>query len=118
MVEINASGYWKTIAPSSAAARTLADSLSLKFSGEKGYISGLEYPIRRLILTGEDTPENFTTLLGPTWETEGNLIYNIRIEILLSPHMGDQASPRRTPRAANVQESAHIRIKKVLRAGA
>lgn len=32
------------------------------------------YPIRRLIITGQDTPENFATLLGSNWQDVSNVV--------------------------------------------
>lgn len=51
------------------------------------------YPIRRLIVTGEDTPENLAVLLGPLWEPhEGGTIKKARIEVLICPPPGSPLS--------------------------
>lgn len=45
-------------------------------------------PIRRLIITGKDTPENFALLLGPRWKTEEHTIEEQRLCIHLEPPPG------------------------------
>lgn len=75
------------------------------------------YPIRRLIVTGEDNPDNFTTLLGPLWESVES-IKETRIELLLRPPPGspsyvysehlDAGSPPWTPRSPNAEEEAEL----------
>ena len=37
-----------------------------------GFKAGLMYPLRPLIISGEDTPANMATLFGPTWANETN----------------------------------------------
>ncbi|KAL8921820.1 MAG: hypothetical protein Q9208_005577 [Pyrenodesmia sp. 3 TL-2023] len=80
----------------------------------------MSYPIRRLIITGTDTPANFATLLGPLWESKGReAIKKTRIEVLLCPPPGspaakaseelDVGAPCRTPRAPNAEEEAEIK---------
>ena len=77
------------------------------------------YPVRRLVLTGEDNPDNFTTLLGPLWQSvESKLIKETRIDVLLCPPPGspnhavsehlDAGSPRWTPRPPNAEEEAEL----------
>ena len=77
------------------------------------------YPTRRLIATGEDNPDNFTTLLGPLWTSiEEQIIKKTRIEVLLRPPPGspshavskhlDAGCPRWTPRAPNAEEESEI----------
>ena len=79
----------------------------------------MSYPIRRLIITGMDTPPNFNSLLGPLWETKAaETIKRIRIEVLLCPQPGspahvssehlDAGAPRWTPRGPDVEEEAEI----------
>lgn len=64
--------YWTAVAHSQPAAQALAERLGLSLiqpdAGTVGMKSGLIYPIRRLVVTGEDTPENMEILLGPEWE--------------------------------------------------
>ena len=82
-------------------------------------LSSSRYPIRRLIITGEDNPTNFNTLLGPKWEVEANdIIKQTRIEALLCPPPGsashavsehlDIGCPRWTPRGPNAEEEVEL----------
>ncbi|MCJ1424112.1 hypothetical protein MMC29_001999, partial [Sticta canariensis] len=76
------------------------------------------YPIRRLIITGEDTPVNLALLFGPLWEKESAAVRKTRIEVLLCPPPGspshtaaqylDEGSPRWTPRAPSADEQAEL----------
>lgn len=77
------------------------------------------YPIRRLIVTGEDNPDNLTTVLGPVREPVGSkLVKETRIDVLLCPPPGspnhavsehlDAGSPRWTPRPPNAEEEAEL----------
>ncbi|KAL9588600.1 MAG: hypothetical protein Q9203_002585 [Teloschistes exilis] len=35
-----------------------------------GFKAGLMYPIRRLVITGEDSPANMKLLFGPKWKAD------------------------------------------------
>lgn len=113
--------YWNYVAITKPEAQTLASRLGLDFPAglQDAPKSGLIYPIRRLITTGEDTPTNYTTLLGPLWSTKTrSIIKETRIQVLLCPPPGspdhklsehlDAGSPRWTPRASNAEEEAEI----------
>jgi hypothetical protein len=54
-----------------------------------GFKAGLVYPMRRLNISGEDTPANMATLFGPTRANETNGVkkkhHDTRIEVLLCP---------------------------------
>ena len=87
------------------------------------WIGPFRYPIRRLTVTGEDTPANFTILLGPLWEsTEEQLIKNTRRDVLIGPIPGslhsvlsiqlDKGSPGWTPRAPNAVERIEVKAVK------
>jgi len=58
--------FWVNQAHKNADARTLADSLGLDLpkGNMSGFKAGLKYPVRRLVVTGKDTPENFLLLFG------------------------------------------------------
>ena len=82
-------------------------------------IDATRYPVRRLIVTGEDNGANFQTLLGPLWQAKGgDLMQKTRIEVLLCPPPGspshkmseyyDAGSPRWTPRPPSLQEQAEM----------
>lgn len=77
------------------------------------------YPIRRLIINGEDSPANLSIVLGPLWEPKaGELVKKSRIEVLLPPAPGspssmmsehlDLGSPRWTPRAPSKEEETEL----------
>lgn len=64
--------FWLNQAHIDADAKALANRLRLELPGGKvvfGMVGGLMYPVRRLVVTGEDTPANFRTLFGPGWES-------------------------------------------------
>lgn len=112
--------YWNHVASTQPEAQALAVRLGLEFpESYVGFKSGLVYPIRRLIITGEDTPANLALLLGPLWEIkEGAIVKKTRIEVLLCPPPGspshaasqslDVGSPRWTPRAPNADEQVEL----------
>ncbi|KAL8784136.1 MAG: hypothetical protein Q9195_009160 [Heterodermia aff. obscurata] len=113
--------YWNHVARTKPEAQALATRLGLDFPiALEGFQSGLIYPIRRLIVTGEDNAPNFATLLGPLWQSvEEEIIKKTRIEVLLCPPPGspshavsghfDAGSPRWNPRAPNAEEEAEIK---------
>ena len=79
----------------------------------------VRYPIRRLILTGEDNPTNLALLLGPLWETKASdTVKKTRIDVLLCPPPGspshtmaqhwDVGAPHWTPRAPSAEEEAEL----------
>ena len=78
--------YWTQKTHTDPSARALASRLNLDLPQGKsnGFKCGLMYPMRRLILTGEDNSENKRLLFGPTWEGNTKAIHHIcRIDILL-----------------------------------
>ena len=86
------------------------------------------YPIRRLIATGSDSPENYAILLGPGWEQQAaDIIAQTRLEVLLCPQpesashivagVFDEGSPYWTPRGPNAREIEQMnRIRNLSRA--
>ncbi len=74
--------------------------------------------MRRLVLTGKDTPENLQFLLGREWKDQEDLINEQRILVLLSPPQGspayvltssrDEGAPAPTPRPATAEEEQKI----------
>ncbi|KAI4280629.1 MAG: hypothetical protein L6R38_004310 [Xanthoria sp. 2 TBL-2021] len=115
--------YWNNTAHTKPEAQELAAELALEIPAgaqmTTGFKSGIVYPIRRLIVTGTDTPTNYTTLLGPLWESKAaKIIEQIRIEVLLCPPPGspahvvseqlDAGAPRWTPRGPNTEEEAEL----------
>jgi len=78
--------------------------------------------VRRLVVTGKDTPENIAKLLGPTAKNEIKTIHKeIRLEVLLRPEQGssmwamtardnlDKKCPPQTPRPASSMEEQEVR---------
>ena len=56
--------YWNHEAHTKPEACALATRLGLEIPQGRAY--AMTYPMRRLIVTGEDTPENKAILFGPT----------------------------------------------------
>lgn len=71
------------------------------------------------MITGKDTPANYTALLGPLWESKAaDTIQRVRIEVLPCPPPGspahtvseylDAGAPRWAPRGPNAEEEATL----------
>lgn len=125
MSELTVFEYWVQSAHQSPAAVDLAKRLGLDLptAETEGFKSGLMYPMRRLVITGEDTPKNKELFFGPNWETETkDLHQDCRIEVLLAqgkpPPEGspayamsafmDEGCPSWTPRPAEGEEKAML----------
>jgi hypothetical protein len=69
--------YWNRIAPTIPAARSLASRLHIDIPNPDtiGIKTTLMYPVRRLVIAGQDTPSNLRLLLGPTWEEDAKHIW-------------------------------------------
>jgi hypothetical protein len=76
-------------------------------------------PIRRLIVTGKDTPQNMTLLLGPNWKNTILKTYEeARLEVLINPPPGspsyvinffhDKTTPWFSPRPATAAENERL----------
>jgi hypothetical protein len=123
MRDIDASwAYWVHTTATNPSAISLARRLRLDLpKGDLyGFKAGMMYPMRRLVTTGEDTPENMATLFGPTWEKDVKKLHgDCRIEVLLCPPPGspshavathlDQGSPMWTPRPPSEEEEKKIK---------
>ncbi|KAK0706377.1 hypothetical protein B0T26DRAFT_726366 [Lasiosphaeria miniovina] len=80
--------------------------------------AGLKYPLRRLVVTGTDTPENFSLLFGSQQIPDGHA--ETRKEVFMAAEtpagspmaaMGgfyDQGCPRWSPRPASEEEEKEI----------
>lgn len=94
--------YWNTTAYSQPAAQALAERLSLSLvrpeSGSSpGMQGGLIYPIRRLVVTGEDTSVNMEILLGPEWEGCRKVWEECRMTVLAAASSSSPTSPSPSP---------------------
>ncbi|KAK1655031.1 hypothetical protein BDP81DRAFT_308743 [Colletotrichum phormii] len=77
--------YYNNVARKSPEGQALMRSLHLDpISTHKG----LSLPLRRLVITGKDTPENMQVLFGPTFLSQKNEHERIRLEILLDAPRG------------------------------
>ncbi|GAD98783.1 hypothetical protein PVAR5_7484 [Paecilomyces variotii No. 5] len=116
---MSASQYYNAIPYRVPEARALARSLNLTLPNGRGNNTAIG-PLRRLIITGEDTPENLELLFGPNWkESTSRAHERIRLEVILRPPPGstshgryasmDAESPAWSPRAANDTERRKVR---------
>lgn len=84
----DAHDFWLNHAHNDPAARALADRLNLCLPAGQpfGLQALLVYPIRRLVVAGEDSPENMRTLLGEKWELATRKRWEeVRAEVLVTP---------------------------------
>ncbi|KAK0659434.1 hypothetical protein QBC41DRAFT_287127 [Cercophora samala] len=83
---IDAHDYYNTKAPADPQARALMTSLRLEGHPNS---RGTALPLYRLVLTGQDTPENMRLLFGPQYESTLKSDHeNTRVECLLDPPPG------------------------------
>lgn len=82
--------YWNNTAHTKPEAPTLATRLGLHLPEglAHGIESGLMYPMRRLIISGEDTPEKKAILLRPSWEAGTVQLHKqTRLDVLMCPDL-------------------------------
>ena len=61
--------YWTQTAHTKAEAQALAATIGREIpQGTNEFYSGLMYRLRRLFVSGQDTPANMAPLLGPSWQ--------------------------------------------------
>lgn len=113
--------YWNTVAPTNAEAQALAKSIGLSFpTGRHNITQGIGYPLRRLVVTGQDALENIRLLLGPQWADDEGWD-NTRIQVLMgAPPEGspaftmaqytDHGCPQWTPRAPSPEEEETLKL--------
>lgn len=76
-------------------------------------------PLRRLVVTGNDSPKNVQVLFGPNWQASMQDLYvENRMEVLLNPPHGspsyavnvllDNGGPSWSPRPASDEEQTRI----------
>ncbi|KAK3903551.1 hypothetical protein C8A05DRAFT_43218 [Staphylotrichum tortipilum] len=117
--DLDAYTYYNSRARADPAAQALMRSLNL---GPPPPHGGIALPLRRLVVTGQDTSENMQLLFGPQWERHIKEDHETaRIECLLNPPPGspshvmnawmDDGSLIPSPRPAT--EAEQQRVKKV-----
>ncbi|KAK5112799.1 hypothetical protein LTR85_011133 [Meristemomyces frigidus] len=102
-------------------ALTLAKAVNLTLPTGDGTSEGTMKPIRRLVVTGKDTPENLQLFFGPNWEYTIKASHEeARIEVLLDPPTGSPSyamtanagfgsdAPAWSPRPASEVESRKV----------
>lgn len=119
--------YWRQ-AHSKPEAQTLASRLNLDLPRGTvyGLIDGMMYPMRRLIIAGEDTPANMAILFGPTWKADTAEIHRqTRLEVLLAAPPGspshtlgsaldqDYTGPRRPREASEDERETIARVRRL-----
>lgn len=64
--------YWNYFADLTQPAWQLTRRISLQFpfANPLVWARNIMYPMRRLVVMGEDSPENFVILFGPTWQRD------------------------------------------------
>ena len=121
-------GYWIGNCHKDPAAVALAERLGLDLprNDAMGMKGGLMYPMRRLVIAGEDTPPNMRLLFGPTWNSDNKRLSvqdvhkDIRKNVLMCPPSQSPAGmvdsfldegyngPWR-PRGASAEEEQEVR---------
>ncbi|KAF8864274.1 hypothetical protein BDZ45DRAFT_797380 [Acephala macrosclerotiorum] len=110
--------YYQRVAPNSPEAQELAREIGLKLPGPSVHPQGIMAPIRRLVITGKDTPENIPKFISRSDGGEVRQCHkDIRLEIHLqcprgSPNFAvivrgeyDENCPPWTPREACIEEA-------------
>jgi len=110
--------YWRETAFANPSAQLLAAEIQLDLFDPKGsphgFKGGLVYPLRRLVVSGKDIPENMAILFGPTWENDMKRDWKrSRMEVLCAgPRSGsyiglmDDGYTGWTPRPPTAEEAA------------
>lgn len=90
---VEAFEYWTHIAYKKPEARALATRLGLDVpqGTMQGYKCGLIYPMRRLVISGEDSSANMAILFGSSWESVDEMHKECRKQVLMAPPL--QGSP-------------------------
>ena len=87
----NAIRYWTEEAYKNPRAKSLAKRHAIRIprNTDQGFRSNPLYPMRRLVLKGEDTPQNLALFFGPTW-CQDTLYYHwvSRMAIFFPPATG------------------------------
>ncbi|KAI0836738.1 hypothetical protein F5Y06DRAFT_273248 [Hypoxylon sp. FL0890] len=110
--------YYEKIAAYDPEVQALAREIRLALPSSESY-EGVKVPMRRLVVTGKDTPENLTLFFGQD-KSVSDVHRDMRLEILLRPPPGspsdvrarmmklDQNCPPWTPREASEAEAKEV----------
>ncbi|KAL1961753.1 hypothetical protein VTN77DRAFT_1079 [Rasamsonia byssochlamydoides] len=117
--DLDAFTYYNEVAHTVPEAQALAESVNLTLPAGGRSLDGILKPIRRLIITGRDTPQNIALFLGPNWKgTAAKTYEENRLGILLDPppgshsytfnYLNDRGAPFWSPRPATDSENKKI----------
>ncbi|KAI0381176.1 hypothetical protein F5Y04DRAFT_289074 [Hypomontagnella monticulosa] len=79
--------YHQKVAAYDPQADILARNIGLTLPSRETELRGINFPMRRLVVAGEDTPENLSLFFGQSNSIQG-LHKDVRLEILLQPPPG------------------------------
>lgn len=83
--------YWNYSAHLTQSAWKLTSKIGIQFPCQHPsvYVRSIIYPMRRLVMTGEETAENLAILFGPTWQTDTSMVYRVcRLLFMMDPEPG------------------------------
>ncbi|KAH8891254.1 hypothetical protein GQ53DRAFT_841633 [Thozetella sp. PMI_491] len=116
--------FWTNKAHQAPEGATLAERLGLRMprNNPRGFRASIKYPMRRLVITGGDVPENFYLFFGVDADAGSlaNIHAETRREVLLmasvqhgSPHdmmrgLYDEGCPEFSPRPAGRAEKEEL----------
>ncbi|RYP70732.1 hypothetical protein DL771_005227 [Monosporascus sp. 5C6A] len=114
--------YYQKIAPYDPKAKSLASDIGLALPGPNDEFPGFAMLMRRLVVTGRDTPENLSLLFGQNKAGQLDECHkDTRLEVLLRPPPGspmyvmaksmgyDENCPPWTPREPSATEAQKIK---------
>ncbi|KAK4217575.1 hypothetical protein QBC37DRAFT_277104 [Rhypophila decipiens] len=121
---MRAANFWRHEAYKGAEARDLAESIGLDLPTGilHDFKSGIKYPMRRLVVTGKDTPDNLRLLFGV--EEIPAIHAETRKEVLMAAMVTegspmaimtgiyDKGCPRWSPRPASGEEKIEVEKQK------
>ncbi|KAI6082766.1 hypothetical protein F4821DRAFT_206245 [Hypoxylon rubiginosum] len=111
--------YHPKVAAHDPQARAIAREIGITLPISNSEFRGLNFPMRRLVVTGKDTPENLSLFFGQHNSVQ-EVHKNVRLEVLLRPPPGspmyvlststgaDENCPSWTPREPSAAESVEI----------
>ncbi|KAF6819447.1 hypothetical protein CPLU01_13039 [Colletotrichum plurivorum] len=114
--------HYNEVAHTSPEGQALITSLGLDYPPVRTKTEDLNKALRRLVLSGQDTPDKLKLLFGPEWRaSQGKEHEDARMEILLDPPRGSPSyvfmrswnknrGPERAPRPATDAEQRRITL--------